>query len=128
MATRANGAQTGDATGKRRDDSVSEPLTTRADDQTPAQFDVLDDRHTQEILTTLSDGPKRGRELTETCTASRTTIYRRINSLEAIGLVNAETTLDPDGHHCKKFRLVRDKLVVTIENGIITVTVQSALE
>lgn len=128
MATIANGEQTGDATGERRDNSVSEPLTTRADDQTPAQFDVLDDRYAREILTTLSDGPKRGRELTETCAASRTTIYRRINSLESIGLVNAETTLDPDGHHCKEFRLVRDKLAVTIENGTITVTVQSARE
>lgn len=109
---------------KEAHDSSPDPLITQADTHTLPQFDLLDDTATQEILTALGDGPKRGRELVNLCGASRATIYRRVDSLETFGLITTEVTSDTDGHRCKEFRLLRDQLVVTINDGTISLVVE----
>lgn len=122
MATTPDGARPGSLRHDRRTDTPDDALVARSDSQVPPRLDLLDDEYAREIVTALGDGPMRGRELAATCEASRPTVYRRVNRLEAAGLVAAETTVDPDGHHCKEFRLVRDRLTVRIEDGAITVT------
>jgi hypothetical protein len=51
-------------------------------------------------------------------------VYRHLDRLVEGEFVTTETDLDPNGHHCKLFRLVRDTVTVTVEDGGITVTAQ----
>jgi len=104
-------------------------VVSRTTDKAPEQLDLLNDSYAQQILTALCSGPQRGRELTDSCDFSRPTVYRRLSRLESAGLVHAELHIDPDGNHCKEFSLARDRLHLTIDNGIITVTArQSTLD
>lgn len=101
-----------------------EPLVSETTSGAPTELSLLDDDYTQSILVALCEGPRRGRDLADRCEASRPTVYRRVNQLEDAGLIRTEMRVDPDGHHCKEFHLVRDRLTVAVEDGTITVTVQ----
>lgn len=107
-----------------RTDAEPERLVSRTSDEAPTRLCLLEDEYAREILEALTAGPMRGRDLIETCDSSRPTVYRRIDRLEDAGFVTSKMSVDPDGHHCKEFRLARDRLTVTIENGAITVTAQ----
>jgi DNA-binding HxlR family transcriptional regulator len=126
MTTTADGARPRSPRHDRRTDPTDDSLVSRSDSEAPTRLSLLDDEYARELLTTLTAGPMRGRELAARCEASRPTVYRRLNSLESAGLVATETSVDPDGHHCKEFRLVRDRLTVRIEDGAITVTASPA--
>lgn len=102
--------------------TTTDAHATHTSSAAPERLSLLDDEYTQEVLVVLGRAPQRGRDLVTACEASRPTVYRRLNRLEEAGLVEAEMTVDPDGHHCKEFRLVRDRLTVVIEDGTITVT------
>lgn len=103
-------------------DSTDGPLVAQTRTAAPPRMSLLDDEYTQEVLVALCRGARRGRALIETCEASRPTVYRRLNRLVEAGLVGTETAVDPDGHHCTEFYLVRDRLTVTVEDGAVTVT------
>jgi DNA-binding transcriptional ArsR family regulator len=98
-----------------------EPTVSRCGDGAPAPLRVLDDDHAREIVRALAAGPACGRRLSRACSASRPTVYRRLDALEDAGLVTADLRLDADGHHRKRFRLARDRLTVTIDDGALTV-------
>lgn len=89
--------------------------------EAPTELELLDYEYAVVILTALSESPKRGRELIDVCDGSRSTVYRHLDRLVEGGFVTTETDLDPDGHHCKLFRLVRDTVTVTVEDGELTV-------
>ncbi len=108
-----------------RTDPGEKPVVSRAVAEAPDQLALLADDYAREILQALGGGPKRGRDLVADCEGSRATVYRRLDRLADAGLVRAETALDPDGHHAKEFRLVRDTLAVTVEDGGLTVTARS---
>jgi len=108
----------------RRDESNDEPLVSRVSGEPSPHLELLDDENVLAILEALTEGPKRGRELIGVCEASRSTVYRRLNSLVETGFVAAEVVLDPDGHHCKQFRLVRDSVTVSVDPDALTVTLR----
>jgi DNA-binding transcriptional ArsR family regulator len=64
---------------------------------------LLEDGHTRQLLRDLDGTARPARELAERSDASRTTVYRRLNRLEANGLVAGTTQLQADGHHRKQF-------------------------
>lgn len=97
-----------------RDESDNNAIVSHVEANSIPSLEVLDDDNALEILQTLTDGPKRARELIDICEGSRSTVYRRLDQLVETGFVSEETALDPDGHHCKQFRLVRDTVTVTI--------------
>jgi len=105
----------------RGQDPTEKPVLARASDDSPEQLDLLADEYALALLRELGCGPRRGRDLVADCEGSRSTVYRRLNRLVDAGFVRADTTLDPDGHHAKEFRLVRDRLSVTVEDGALTV-------
>lgn len=105
-----------------RPEPDEERVVSQASDGAPDQFALLADEFAQSVLVALAAGPSRGRDLVADCEGSRATVYRRLGRLVDTGLVRAETRLDPEGHHCKEFRLVRDSLSVTVENGALVVT------
>jgi DNA-binding transcriptional ArsR family regulator len=100
---------------------AAESTVSRCEDGAPEALRVLDDDHAREILRTLADGPACGRQLSRTCAASRPTVYRRLDRLEDAGLVAFDLRLDADGHHRRRYRLARDRLTVTVEEGALTV-------
>lgn len=83
-----------------------------------AALDVLNDDYTLEIIEALQDRPRTARELIAESTASKPTVYRRLDSLETSGLVASRTTLDPDGHHRLEYRLIVDRLVVDLDQEL----------
>ncbi|WP_160135003.1 ArsR/SmtB family transcription factor [Halococcus salsus] len=76
---------------------------------------VLDDEYARTILEAARDEPRSADELSEACDASPSTVYRRIERLEATGLLADRQRIDPDGHHHKVYvsRLTR----VTVDLG-----------
>ena len=108
-----------------RTDAGTTQIIHQTCESAPPRLDLLDDEHTREILVALYRGPRRGRELTATCGASRSTVYRRLDRLHAAGFVTTETVVDPDGHHCDAYRLARDRLTVRIDADGLTVTVEA---
>jgi len=94
----------------------------------PRLLELLDNEYTRNILKALCRGPQRGRDLIDTCEASRATIYRRLDRLEAAGLIATGAYVDPDGHHCETYRLRLDRLRVSVESGTVSVTVRSTTE
>jgi DNA-binding HxlR family transcriptional regulator len=108
--------------------STEDTEGTQTAHSVPKLLELLDNEHTQRILEALCQGPQRGRDLIDACEASRATIYRRLNQLEAAGVVTTELYVDPDGHHCETYRLELDRLRVVVESGTVSVTVQPRQE
>ncbi|MFT4964361.1 MAG: DNA-binding transcriptional ArsR family regulator [Halobacteriales archaeon] len=100
------------------------PIVSHISDGAPPQLTVLSDAYAIAIVEALADGPKRGRELIDDCGGARSTVYRHLDRLIRSGLVAAETTLDPDGHHHKTYHLVRDTIAVRVERNGLTVTLR----
>lgn len=109
-------------TSDRRAESTDEPTVSRYREEAPTELKLLDYEYAVVILTALNESPKRGRELINACDGSRSTVYRHLDRLVEAGFVTTEMDLDPDGHHCKLFRLVRDTVTVTVEDGGLTVS------
>lgn len=77
----------------------------------PGEFlSLIGDEHTQEILTTLGEQSLPAREIVDRSSVSRSTVYRRLDRLEEVGLVETTMSLHPDGHHRKEFRVVVEKV------------------
>lgn len=96
---------------------VTEPPLSTID--TTAVLAALSDDYTQSILEVLADRPTAAPVLANEIDASRPTVYRRLNTLEAAGVVESTLTVDPDGHHRKRFHLLLDSVELTFDaNGI----------
>jgi DNA-binding HxlR family transcriptional regulator len=97
---------------------VVPPETTRADSppapgvDVDAVLELLSDEYARRVIDALSDRPASAPALVESLSASRATVYRRLNDLEAAGLVEAAVAVDPDGHHRKRYHLVVEGLQV----------------
>lgn len=83
---------------------------TLSEVDTDAVLDLLSDEYARQVLEALCDRPAAAPTLAESMAASRATVYRRLNDLEAAGLVEATVAVDPDGHHRKRYHLVVDGL------------------
>jgi DNA-binding transcriptional ArsR family regulator len=82
---------------------------------------LLSDDHALEILKLLHDRNLPAREIADELAASRTTVYRRLNRLEEAGLVDTSMAFHSEGHHRQQFRASLDEVVLSFEDGGITV-------
>ncbi|MFT4881156.1 MAG: putative transcriptional regulator [Natronomonas sp.] len=89
-------------------------------------LELLDAEYTQEILEAVSREARSARELAELCGASRPTVYRRLNSLQAAGLVETEVEYDADGHHRTVFETTLEAVSVDVTDDGLSVTVTTA--
>ena len=69
---------------------------------------LLGDEYTRAILDALGTESLPAREIATRAGVSRPTVYRRLDRLEAAGVVEPTMTIDPDGHHRQAFRLTID--------------------
>lgn len=68
----------------------------------------------QTILRKTLEQPMSAAELTEACTASRATVYRRLEDLSERDLLEEQTSIDPDGHHRTVYTATLDRVVVDL--------------
>ena len=83
-------------------------------------LELLDDEYARAILEHTAEEARSARELVSTLSASRATVYRRLNRLEDAGLVEHRTRYDPDGHHRKTFRATLDSVTVSLDGELRT--------
>lgn len=82
---------------------------------------LLSDEHALEILKLLHDRDLPAREIADEVSASRATVYRRLNRLEEAGLVDTSMVFHSEGHHRQHFQASLDEVVLAFEDGGITV-------
>ncbi|WP_135303846.1 winged helix-turn-helix domain-containing protein [Haloarcula amylovorans] len=89
-----------------------------AADCTPADvFALLDDEYARSLLAATSHEPMTATALSDQCEMSLSTVYRRLEELEACGLVSAELTPDSDGDHTNVYEAQLDELRVELDDG-----------
>jgi|APHM01.1.fsa_nt_gi Transcriptional regulator PadR-like family. len=88
-------------------------------------LELLEDDHTQAVLSSIAAEAKPARAILEEVTASRATVYRRLNSLEEAGLVESGIDISGDGHHRQTYRTVLSDVVVSVEPDGLSVTVET---
>lgn len=76
--------------------------------------DLLGDEYVRTILAETCEEPKSVDALSEACDADPSTIYRRVERLEAAGLLADEQRLDPGGHHYKEYTAVLEAVHVYV--------------
>ncbi len=97
-----------------------------SEDSAPADlFAVLDDEYARAILTETSEQPMSAKTLSEACDASLPTIYRRIERLQACGLLEERTEFADEGRHYGVYRACLERIVIELTNGELEVAVES---
>lgn len=86
-------------------------------------IDLLDDEHVRTILTATSAEPLSAQELSDRCDLSVSAIYRRVEQLEAAGLLEEGTRPRRDGHHDTVYVATLETFELTIRDGDLTWTV-----
>lgn len=72
-------------------------------------LDLLGDEYTRAVLEAVAETGRSGREVAEVTDVSRPTAFRRLNRLEAAGLVRTEMVVETDGHHYKEYQSVLER-------------------
>lgn len=91
------------------------PTTPGTSAEITDAVEVLSDEYACRILATLDDQPMPAATLATTCDMSRSTAYRRLEQLEAIGFVTSDLEVDLDGHHRKHFHLALDEVRIEVD-------------
>ena len=86
-------------------------------------FELLGDRYVRTILRAASEDDMSAKELSEACDSAKSTVYRRIDDLVALGLLAEKTELEADGSHHSVYEANIDHLDVDIYDGTIDVSV-----
>jgi len=84
---------------------------------------LLDAEYTQAVLEAVGEEAKSAGEVAELCDASRPTVYRRLNSLQEVGLVDTEMEYDADGHHRTVFEATLELVSVDVTGDSLSMTV-----
>jgi predicted transcriptional regulator len=73
---------------------------------------LLGDEYTYRVFAAVVEQPRTGRELVEATGDSKATVYRRLDDLEAAGLVESTIDIASDGNHRKRFHAVATAMQV----------------
>ena len=76
--------------------------------------ELLDDEHVRSILAATSAEPLSARELGERCGVSVSTVYRRVERLEATDLLDERTRPRRDGHHETVYVVALDRFELSV--------------
>ncbi len=90
-------------------------------------LDSLGDEYTQAAFEAVLERPRSGREVATATGMSRSTAFRRLNTLVELDLVETERRVDASGgHHHKRYRAVVESFSVTVSEHGFDVVVESA--
>jgi len=104
-------------------EGVTLDVTMADDGAAKGVVDLVGDDYAWQILAETREEDRSAEALSETCNADPSTIYRRIERLEAADLLEAEQQLDPDGHHFKTYRANLDAIHVHLDEDGFTVEI-----
>lgn len=79
-------------------------------------FDLLADDYAREILAHANRKPMSVRDLTTACDAHHSTIYRRLERLQALDLLSEHLHVDIDGHHHAVYETTLAEMTVTLND------------
>jgi len=85
---------------------------------------LLDDEYVRSILVATSTEPLSAKELGEHCDLSVSSIYRRVDGLRDLDLLEERTRPRSDGHHETVYASVLDRFELTIRDGDLEWTVE----
>lgn len=80
-------------------------------------LNLLTDDGTREVLIHASRNPMTARELSNVCDVHHSTIYRRIDRLQAHDLLEELGRVDPDGHHSTAYKTKLREVTVKLTEG-----------
>ncbi|ERH09848.1 MAG: sugar-specific transcriptional regulator TrmB [halophilic archaeon J07HX64] len=109
-------------------DSVAEPASEQSAQRTVEADDLLEllgDEYTYRVFEAVVEKPRTGRELIETTDVSKPTVYRRLQELEAAGLVESTVKIASDGNHCKQFHTTVTSVAVSFDADGFTARLES---
>lgn len=78
---------------------------------------LLGDEYTREILATIGDESLPAREIASRSEISRATVYRRINRLVAVGVVEEVMSIHPEGQHRREFQIAHNRIELSLVDG-----------
>ena len=80
-------------------------------------FDILADDYCREILAHANDEPMSAQKLAQTLDAHHSTIYRRLERLEDLGLIVGQQRVDvEEGHHYTVYKTTLEEITVNLNN------------
>ena len=80
---------------------------------------VLEDRDCRSILEATTDDALTARELCDRCDFSSSTAYRKLDELQAVGLLEERIRLDAEGSHTSEYRFSMTDLEITLNGGTV---------
>lgn len=85
---------------------------------------LLEDDCARNILAATSTRPMTAKELSERCDVSGPTVYRRVDDLQALDLVESQTRPDTEGgHHENVYVATLSQVTVSLRDGDFEITV-----
>lgn len=89
-----------------------------ADESFPEDvFALLEDQCARTILEATSEKSMPAASIVDTCSASRATVYRRIDQLNELDLLNENLEPDGNGHHHRVYSSSFRRLTVELIDG-----------
>ncbi|SFS08047.1 Helix-turn-helix domain-containing protein [Halomicrobium zhouii] len=87
---------------------------------------LLDDEHVRSILVATSAEPLSAKELGDRCDLSVSSIYRRVDELRDLDLLEERTRPRSDGHHETVYASALARFELTIRDGDLEWTLERA--
>jgi hypothetical protein len=84
-------------------------------------FELLGDELARTILALTSVEALSADALSDRCSSSQPTVYRRLDELQEYDLLEQRTEYDVDGNHYKTYECQLQEVCVGVENGSFTV-------
>ncbi|POG54308.1 ArsR/SmtB family transcription factor [Haloferax marisrubri] len=86
----------------------------------PALGDILDllsDEYARDILAATSTKPMSAQELADECEMSKPTVYRRVERLQAYGLLDEQTEIRTSNNHYSVYTATLSEFSVALDDG-----------
>lgn len=80
-----------------------------------ALIELLDEDGTRQVLERTYDEPASPAEIADVSSVSLTTVCRRIEDLEAAGLIEGQTRIREDGHHDTVYSAQFEGLLIDLD-------------
>lgn len=94
------------------------------DEASRAVLELLGDEFAQDILAAVSESPKSAKQLSDELEVAQSTVYRRVERLEAHDLLLERTRIKNDGSHHSVYEANFDGINVSLEAGRFRVDVE----
>ncbi|WP_266081896.1 ArsR/SmtB family transcription factor [Haladaptatus caseinilyticus] len=80
-------------------------------------LDVLSDEYARDILAATSIKPMSAQQLADECEMSPPTVYRRVDRLQAFGLLEEQTKIRTDNNHYSVYTATLSEVCLELDTG-----------